>query len=88
MREEAIFAVCKRCANEGFACMCKEKIYLYTRNVRHDVLRSLLRSRNAKLLKQVNSISIYRYIDILFACTANSMSIYTCIDILFAFTGA
>ena len=22
--EEAIFAVCKRCANEGFACMCKE----------------------------------------------------------------
>ena len=25
VREEAIFAVCKRCANEGFACMCKEK---------------------------------------------------------------
>ena len=24
VREEAIFAVCKRCANEGFACMCKE----------------------------------------------------------------
>ena len=23
VREEAIFAVCKRCANEGFACMCK-----------------------------------------------------------------
>ena len=28
MREEAIFAVCKRCANEGFACMCKENVYL------------------------------------------------------------
>ena len=27
VREEAIFAVCKRCANEGFACMCKEKIF-------------------------------------------------------------
>ena len=26
--EEAIFAVCKRCANEGFACMCKEKYIL------------------------------------------------------------
>ena len=26
VQEEAIFAVCKRCANEGFACMCKEKI--------------------------------------------------------------
>ena len=25
VREEAIFAVCYRCANEGFACMCKEK---------------------------------------------------------------
>ena len=25
VREEAIFAACKRCANEGFACMCKEK---------------------------------------------------------------
>ena len=25
VREEAIFAVCKRCANEGFACLCKEK---------------------------------------------------------------
>ena len=25
VRDEAIFAVCKRCANEGFACMCKEK---------------------------------------------------------------
>ena len=25
VREETIFAVCKRCANEGFACMCKEK---------------------------------------------------------------
>ena len=25
VREEAIFAVCKRCANEGFACICKEK---------------------------------------------------------------
>ena len=24
VREEAIFAVFKRCANEGFACMCKE----------------------------------------------------------------
>ena len=24
VREEAIFAVCKRCANEGFTCMCKE----------------------------------------------------------------
>ena len=27
VREEAIFAVCKRCANEGFACMCKENIF-------------------------------------------------------------
>ena len=27
MREEAIFAVCKRCANEGFACICKENIF-------------------------------------------------------------
>ena len=25
LREEAIFAVCKRCASEGFACMYKEK---------------------------------------------------------------
>ena len=25
---KAIFAVCKRCANGGFACMCKEKIVL------------------------------------------------------------
>ena len=25
VREEAIFAVCKRCANKVFACMCKEK---------------------------------------------------------------
>ena len=24
VRKEAIFAVCKRCANEGFACMCKK----------------------------------------------------------------
>ena len=28
VREEAIFAVCKRCANEGFTCMCKEKSIL------------------------------------------------------------
>ena len=27
VREKAIFAVCKRCANEGFACMCKEKSF-------------------------------------------------------------
>ena len=27
VREKAIFAVCKRCANEGFACMCKENKY-------------------------------------------------------------
>ena len=25
VREEAIFAACKRCANESYACMCKEK---------------------------------------------------------------
>ena len=30
VREEAIFAVCKRCANEGFACMCKEKKVFFT----------------------------------------------------------
>ena len=27
LREEAIFVVCKRCANEGSACMCKEKTH-------------------------------------------------------------
>ena len=26
VREEAIFAACKRCAKEGFACVCKEKV--------------------------------------------------------------
>ena len=30
VRKEAIFAVCKRCANEGFACMCKEKWFSAT----------------------------------------------------------
>ena len=35
VREEAIFAVCKRCANEGFACMCKEK---YSNVLRHIVI--------------------------------------------------
>ena len=29
VREEAIFAVCKRCANEGFTCMCKEKDFTH-----------------------------------------------------------
>ena len=33
VREEAIFAVCKRCANEGFACMCKEKRFLSLKNI-------------------------------------------------------
>ena len=28
VRDEPIFAVCKRCANEGFACMCKENVTL------------------------------------------------------------
>ena len=28
VREEAIFVVCKLCANEGFACMCKEKVLI------------------------------------------------------------
>ena len=27
VREEAIFAICKRSENEGFACMSKEKEY-------------------------------------------------------------
>ena len=27
--EEVIFAVCKWCANEGFACMCKKNIYCF-----------------------------------------------------------
>ena len=27
VREEAIFAHCKWCANEGFACMCNENIF-------------------------------------------------------------
>ena len=27
VREEAIFVVCKQCAKEGFACMCKEKLF-------------------------------------------------------------
>ena len=27
--EEAISVVCKRCANEGFACMGKEEVLLY-----------------------------------------------------------
>ena len=31
VREEAILAVGKRCANEGFACMCKELVYFDTR---------------------------------------------------------
>ena len=30
VREEAIFAICKRCANEGFACMCKEIVHYDT----------------------------------------------------------
>ena len=30
VREEAIFAACKRCANEGFACMCKENVIYLT----------------------------------------------------------
>ena len=30
VREEAIFVVCKRCANKGFACMCKEKVFFTT----------------------------------------------------------
>ena len=32
VREEAIFAVCKRCANEGFACICKEKEFFDIHN--------------------------------------------------------
>ena len=27
VREKAIFAVCQRCANESFACTCKEKVF-------------------------------------------------------------
>ena len=44
VREEAIFSVCTRCANEGFACMCKVKeffevargyrVYTYTAKYR------------------------------------------------------
>ena len=30
VRQEAIFAVCKRCANEGFACMCQEIVHYDT----------------------------------------------------------
>ena len=30
VREEAIFAVCKQWANEGFACMCKENNFFFT----------------------------------------------------------
>ena len=34
-REEAIFADCKRCANDVFACLCKEKINeRYTKRVK------------------------------------------------------
>ena len=29
VREEAISAVCKRCANEGFACMCKKMKFFF-----------------------------------------------------------
>ena len=29
VREEAIFAVCNRCANEGFACMCEENVFFW-----------------------------------------------------------
>ena len=27
VREVAIFAICKRCANKGFACKCEEKLF-------------------------------------------------------------
>ena len=30
VREKAIFAVYKWCANEGFACMCKDKLFFFT----------------------------------------------------------
>ena len=29
VREKAVFAICKRCANEGFACMCKENVFYW-----------------------------------------------------------
>ena len=37
VREEDTFAVCKRCANEGFACMCKEK-YIFPTFLRQKVV--------------------------------------------------
>ena len=40
VREEAIFAVCKRCANESFAYMCKEKYHSIHEATR--AMRSLL----------------------------------------------
>ena len=40
VRKEAFFAVCKRCANEGFACMCKEKYGSMDKATR--AIRSLL----------------------------------------------
>ena len=39
VREEAIFAVCKRCANEGFACMCKEKFIFFRLRQNGQILR-------------------------------------------------
>ena len=36
VREGAIFPVCERCENEGFACMCKEKnVFDKFRSMRH-----------------------------------------------------
>ena len=46
VREEAIFAVCKPCANERFACMCKNKPIVQCRVGREGQTDSLVRLKD------------------------------------------
>ena len=56
VREEAIFAVCKRCVNEGFACMCKGNVFFLISFDKFDVWsdeREREREREKSLLHLV-----------------------------------
>ena len=59
MREEAIFAVCKRCANEGFACMCKEKYFEKSIVLKEPVNNYLGDNRYIKATKVGNLVSFF-----------------------------
>ena len=54
--EEAIFAVSKRCANEGFACICKEKIYVEQKTVKIFLWKGSPRSSKISLPKNFGKI--------------------------------